>query len=281
MGNSPIEKVRRYFSMPGLMEPNLSSFSNISKISAVKDPDECKEESFIKCKEIISKENSGDNSIHHSLSNNSELVTPSDSSGCVEFVRNEPQTRLSKNIKQMFQNVVQHQVNALSNLERFYEAQLDKLERERRRSIAQAPNDNQIKEFYEKQLHLLEERVHSSLTFISQNKCTKFANMSRVSQSGLELELQSAQNSEPLNIEQKKQFKMERLSKVMIVNQTQLNNQFHSNNANNPTKAFKSRTLLGLKNSFISKNNLLPSKSNIIQNRSGKKKEFFYNGISY
>ena len=272
-GNSSVENVRRFYSMPGLSEPNLSSFANISKISMVKDCGESKKTSFIKSKEAAELKEKPDEE-KQNLSNDSEIVNASDSSECVEFVRNEPQTRLSQNIKQLFKNVVEHQVNALTNLERFYEAQLEKLECERRRSIAQAPYDDQVKEFYEKQLNLLEERVHSSLTFISQNKCTKFESMSRASQSRLELDLKSPPSSDPINIEQQKQSISNRLSRVMIVKQTQQNSQLQNVQANNAQRTFKSRTLLGLKSNLLSKNNLLPSKSALIQNRSGEQNIF-------
>ena len=80
--------------------------------------------------------------------------------------------RMSKTIKQMFKNVVKYQMNALNCLEKFYEAQVLKLETDRRRDLTLNPlcRDYIIK-FYNLQLQQLEERVYSNLNYICRNRC--------------------------------------------------------------------------------------------------------------
>jgi hypothetical protein len=93
---------------------------------------------------------------------------------CHEFKRNEPNTRLSKNLKQMFKNVINYQIDALNNLEKFYEAQLDKLEQDRQMQLKQAQQQlkqpQEINEYFDKQRKMLEERVQINLNQIWQSK---------------------------------------------------------------------------------------------------------------
>lgn len=89
------------------------------------------------------------------------------------FVRGHPKN-LSKNIKQMFKNVIKLQLDALSNLEKFYEAQLLKVEADRRQNLEMNPaNKEKINEFFDRQLELLEERVQNNLESISKDKQKK------------------------------------------------------------------------------------------------------------
>lgn len=96
-----------------------------------------------------------------------EYATPSRSS----FTRGGPM-RMSKTIKQMFKNVVKYQMNALGCLEKFYEAQVMKLETDRRRDLALNPQKRkEIVEFYDQQLQELEDRVYTNLKYICRNRC--------------------------------------------------------------------------------------------------------------
>jgi hypothetical protein len=81
--------------------------------------------------------------------------------------------RMSKTIKQMFKNVVKYQMNALNCLEKFYEAQVLKLETDRRRDLTLNPLCREyIIKFYNLQLQQLEERVYSNLNYICRNRCS-------------------------------------------------------------------------------------------------------------
>ncbi len=82
------------------------------------------------------------------------------------------QTRnLSKNIKQMFRNVIRVQLDALGNLEKFYEAQLLKVEADRCQNLQLNPgNQAKINEFFDRQLEMLEERVQMNLESIARDK---------------------------------------------------------------------------------------------------------------
>ncbi len=86
------------------------------------------------------------------------------------FVRGQPRN-LSKNIKQMFRNVVILQLDALSNLQKFYEAQLLKVEADRNQNLQLNPmNMDKINEFFDRQLVMLEERVQINLNSITKEK---------------------------------------------------------------------------------------------------------------
>lgn len=86
------------------------------------------------------------------------------------FVRGQSRN-LSANIKQMFRNVVKLQLDALSNLEKFYEAQLLKVEADRKQNLQLNPaNREKINEFFDRQLEMLEERVQINLESITKEK---------------------------------------------------------------------------------------------------------------
>lgn len=100
--------------------------------------------------------------------------TPLSSNYQSKFIRGgtHHKIRMSKTIKQMFKNVVKYQMNALNCLEKFYEAQVLKLETDRRRNLALNPENREfIIQFYDSQLAQLEERVYSNLTYICKNRC--------------------------------------------------------------------------------------------------------------
>ncbi len=92
------------------------------------------------------------------------------------------QTRnLSNNIKQMFKNVIKVQLNALGNLEKFYEAQLYKVEADRCQNLKLHPeNKKQIDEYFDKQLDMLEERVQLNLESIAREKQGKKQEINKV-----------------------------------------------------------------------------------------------------
>ena len=96
----------------------------------------------------------------------------------VQFVRGS-KARSSKNIKQLFKNVVKYQMNALNSLEKFYESQLNKLEADRRQNLKLNPvYADKINAFYDRQLELLEERDQSNLTLICENKRNRLSTAS-------------------------------------------------------------------------------------------------------
>lgn len=168
------------------------------------------------------------------------------SMGCGEFVRGEPNTRLSKNIKQMFKNVIQQQMNALNNLEMFYESQVTRLEADRERSLEQNPcNKEQIHEYYSAQLKMLEERVQSNLKYLTENKSSKISTIQPKTPS-------LADNKEN---KQAKKVLTHKLSQLMLLKQLQQNQQQQVTST-----VGRSRALVGLKASLINQNGLLPSK---------------------
>ena len=87
------------------------------------------------------------------------------------FVRGEPNTRLSKNIKKMFKSVINYQMNALNTLEKFYEVQVAKLEQDRQAQLKLKPYEvEKTNAYFNSQLKMLEERVQVNLNVICQNK---------------------------------------------------------------------------------------------------------------
>ena len=273
-GNS-IEKFRRSSSMPGLNEPNLSiHVNNNSKINALK---VLGDESTITPKKSL---NFDQNDL---LTNSIESITMSAVQSPVTFeesddepkpfVRGHPRN-LSKNIKQMFKNVIKLQLDALSNLEKFYEAQLLKVEADRRQNLEMNPaNKDKINEFFDKQLELLEERVQNNLESISKDKQKKLASTTSLkfdSVSLFEFEFNFKKNIIFNNIFQpnedmedsihnktsksfQKQLFSQKLAQIITSNQT-------CNNNMGLGRRSQSKNLLDLKNNLINQKNLLPSK---------------------
>ena len=137
------------------------------------------------------------------------------------------QTRnLSKNIKEMFKNVIKLQLDALAQLEKFYEAQLVKVEADRHQNLKLNPtNRHEINEFFDRQLALLEERVHINLENIAKDKQRK---MTRSSASSLKFEKikdESDESSTNIRTEKitKKQLFSQKLAHIISSNQMTCN----------------------------------------------------------
>jgi len=174
--NNSVEKFRRSSSMPlGLIEPNLSIQVNNSKINALKGFEDDLNTNIITPKKALNFDHLPD------LASNTINTPNSPASYYIssfEVCDDEPkpfmrgQTRnLSKNIKQMFKNVIKVQLDALSNLEKFYEAQLLKVEADRCQNLQANPgNETKINEFFDRQLEMLEERVQTNLENIARDK---------------------------------------------------------------------------------------------------------------
>lgn len=88
------------------------------------------------------------------------------------FVRGDPSTRLSTNIKRMFKSVIEHQTSAIQTLEKFYECQINRIEMERTNmlSIACEGQKERINMLYDHQLTILEQRVQTNLMRLLNNK---------------------------------------------------------------------------------------------------------------
>lgn len=220
LSNHSVEKLRRSVSTPGLKDVNLSIFSNISNIQ-IKESDIETEFNNIKDLEL------SDKSIENEIK--------------PQFIRG-GKTRSSKNIKQLFKNVVNYQMNALNSLEKFYESQLNKLEDDRKQNLNMNPSfSDKINEFYDRQLNMLEERVQSNLNLICENKRNR---------------LSSASSSSTIT------------GFVKTNNLTRLNNDYQANptkmvkivKQNDIKQANRTRTLNDLKFNLKNQNNLLPSK---------------------
>lgn len=161
--NSSVEKLRRSISFPALTQITSPILSNDSKVSLVKD---CQEDGSVdetKQSELAEKETLTKKEENLNISNSKKQKQV--------FVRGDPQTRVSKNIKQMFKHVVKYQMNALNSLENFYESQIAKLELDRQRNISINPHNlAKINEYFDYQIKILEDRVHTNLKFICDNK---------------------------------------------------------------------------------------------------------------
>lgn len=159
-----------------------------------------------------------------------------------EFKRS-TEPRLSKNIKQMFRNIINQQMNALNSLEKFYESQANKLEQDRQHSLALNPtNHAKINEHYDIQLKLLEERVHTNLQTLLDNKSTAV-------KTGSQARLNRDENASlALN---------EKLSQLLLLKQIKI--QHHGVTA---------RPLANFKSNMIGANTLLPNKPCRSQRRS-------------
>lgn len=88
------------------------------------------------------------------------------------FVRGDPSTRLSTNIKRMFKSVIEHQTSAIQTLEKFYECQINRIEMERTNMLSIACEDQKerINMLYDHQLTILEQRVQTNLMRLLNNK---------------------------------------------------------------------------------------------------------------
>lgn len=239
--NNSVERLRRSNSMPGLNEPDLSIQANNSKINAHKDI-----EDILTPKKFLNFDN-------HS----NTLETPGTPAGhyisSFEVCDDEPSTfmrgqtrNLSKNIKKMFKNVIKLQLDALASLEKFYEAQLVKVEADRRQNLDANPsNKKKINEFFDKQLELLEERVQVNLENINRDRQRKMT-------SGSSLKFEQDDSIEKVakgDIDVQKNLFSQKLAQIITSNQNHcgINNRRTSN-------------LMELKNNLISQKNLLPSK---------------------
>jgi len=214
--NLSIEKLRRSLSFPVLQSQSGSPISaNSSRISFVKECD-------------ISNEKS---------KNQEEETQPQKQ----PFVRGDPQTRVSKNIKQMFKNVVKYQMNALNSLEKFYESQIAKFDLERKRNLSINPNNiEKINQYFDTQIKLLEDRVHANLKLICENK----------SQQVVQEPVNNATNN--------KSFISRRLSQVMLLKQLEM--QQKKSAGTNSTTQRLSRSNLKANLLAMNQNNILPSK---------------------
>jgi len=222
--NLSIEKLRRSLSFPVLQSQSGSPISaNSSKISFVKDCD-------------ISNEKS------KSQQEEEQPQQPQQKLQKQPFVRGDPQTRVSKNIKQMFKNVVKYQMNALNSLEKFYEAQIAKFDLERKRNLAMNPtNTEKINQYFDAQIKLLEDRVHANLKLICENKSQQV--------------IQEPVNNTTTN---NKSILSRRLSQVMLLKQLEI--QQKKSTGANSTNQRLSRSNLKANLLAMNQNNILPSK---------------------
>jgi len=178
-----------------------------------------------------------------------EKIVDPDSSGKPQFMRG-CKARSSKNIKQLFKNVVKLQMNALNSLEKFYETQLNKLETDRNQNLKLNPAyASKINEFYDRQLELLEERIQSNLTLICENKRNRLSTASSSSTiaavaAGCNVNYSAALNSYLLS----KNSSAE--NKLVKINSNDLKQR--------PTN---SKILNDLKQNLKNQNSLLPSKN--------------------
>lgn len=261
--NNSVEKFRRSSSMPGLNEPNLSIQANNSKITALKDDLNMN----ITPKKALSFEQNdmNTNSIENLSTPISHFVSSFEVSDEVEpkpFIRGQSRN-LSKNIKQMFRNVKKLQLDALGNLESFYEAQISKVEADRKQNLELNPmNKKEINEFFDRQLQLLEERVQNNLEGITKEKSRK---MSSSSSSNLKFSENNVSDDETDDkITQKRQIS-QKLAQIITSNNQNCNN--NMGNITGFNRRSQSKNLMELKNNLITQKNLLPSK-NLAANQS-------------
>jgi len=239
--NKSVEKLRRSVSTPGLKEINASIFSNISNIQIKECAELVVEEEEI---EVVSSLTEKEGQVN---------IKPP------QFIRG-GKIRSSKNIKQLFKNVVKYQMNALNSLEKFYESQLNKLESDRKQNLNLNPvYADKINDFYDRQLSLLEERVQTNLKLICDNKRNR---LSTASSSSTILVNNNNNNNNNNN---------ELVYPVAVNNYlAKKNNQINNNNnksvkivSNENEKTINvSRTLNDLKLNLKNQNSLLPSKKN-------------------
>ena len=150
----------------------------------------------------------------------------------------------------MFKSVVQYQMNALSNLEKFYEAHVEKLEQDRGEALRNhQDNHEKINEFFDSQLKMLEDRVQSNLKFICETKANKLTSSTSTSSAFNKLDLVNSIKK----ADQTPNLLNDRLSQFMALKQQQ-------NEARNMPKS-----LVGLKSNLFNQNALLPSKLNLNQ----------------
>lgn len=267
--NSSVEKFRRSSSMPGLNEPNLSIQANNSKINTLKCLEDDLNMNITPKKALVFEQNE---MISNSIENlSTTLSTPqaahyissfevSDDELPKTFVRGQPRN-LSHNIKQMFRNVVKLQLDALSNLEKFYEAQLLKVEADRKQNLQLNPaNKEKINEFFNRQLEMLEERVQINLESITKEKNSKNRRMS--SCTSLKFDQNTDDDSDNESIPKvSKSIQKELFSQKLaqIISSTQCNNGNMMMQQN--SRRSQSKNLMELKNNLINQKNLLPSKS--------------------
>jgi len=246
-----IERLRRSISTPGLKDVNASIFSNISNIQ-IKEYYEVIETDLNNNKDI-------------ELSEKSLEANEFDTNAKPQFIRG-GKTRSSKNIKQLFKNVVKYQMNALNSLEKFYESQLNKLEADRKQNLKLNPQfAEKINEFYDRQLNLLEERVQSNLTLICENKRNRLSTAS--SSSTIQQQQQQKYAEMAFNCMKSSEFQKkcnaENMAKIVAFNHLKQQTKTNENTA--ATVQIKSnansRTLNDLKLNLKNKNTLLPSKS--------------------
>jgi len=187
------------------------------------------------------------------------------------FVRGDPQTRLSKNIKQMFKHVVMYQMNALSSLEKLYESQMAKLELDRQRNISVNPhNTEKINVYFNNQIKLLEERVQNSLKVICESKA--------VSQQS------SAAETNQAPVSNKSGTLSRRLSQLLLLKQIEMQQkkQDKQMNATSTSSRMPRSHLVSLKTNLltVNQNNILPSKklrqqsSNLHENQASSARNF-------
>lgn len=269
--NNSVEKFRRSSSMPGLNEPNLSIQANSSKINALRCMDDDLNMNITPKKALVFDQNDMISTSIENLSNT--LSTPqaahfissfevSDDELPKTFVRGQSRN-LSANIKQMFRNVVKLQLDALSNLEKFYEAQLLKVEADRKQNLQLNPaNRERINEFFDRQLEMLEERVQINLESITKEKKNN-KNRRMSSCTSLKFDQNTDDESDNESIQKisksvlQKQLFSQKLAQ--IISSTQCNNGNILMQQN--SRRSQSKNLMELKNNLINQKNLLPSKS--------------------
>lgn len=249
--NSSIEKFRRSSSMPGLNEPNLSIQANNSKINALKSFEEELNMNITPKKALLFDQNdNASNSIENLSTPEGHFISSFEVSDDEPkpFVRGQSRN-LSKNIKQMFKNIVKLQMDALNNLEKFYEAQLLKVEADRKQNLELNPmNKVQINEFFDRQLELLEERVQINLENISKDKNRRMNSNTSLRYID-NMDDDSDDSIQKVSKSIQKQIISKKLAQIISSNQT----------CNNGRRT-QSKNLLELKNNLINQKNLLPSK---------------------
>jgi len=255
------EKIRRSFSMPGMCmlntnQVNASIYNALANNSelhmlSLSSPSTKKSLYFNEPQPQLNlDEKSIDNLSIENASHDSNLTACNNSS----FIR-EP-NRLSKNIKRMFKNVVRLQMSALNNLEKFYEAQLVKVEADRQQNLKLNPsNSHRINEFFDRQLELLEERVQVNLENISKEKQRKLSTTS------LRFEApHRPEEGEEEDDESVIQINADQQQKEKVLFSQKLAQIISQNNAKVGCKRSQSKIFLELKNNLINQNTLLPSK---------------------
>lgn len=167
-----------------------------------------------------------------SVSNSSLSQMESGTSGS-RFVRGEPSTRLSTNLRRMFKSVIEHQTSALQTLEKFYECQIGRIEIERAEMLSITPDEQKarVSKLYDQQLQALEQRVQTNLKRLLDNK-TGF------------------QSKPPVPNSSTQHFN--RMAQFLLIKQLQMQQQQQQKTSHRAQG--RTRTLSGVKASLVSTN---------------------------